>query len=155
MKVKKDAYIIAIENEIKSQNLYKLLVKSLANTELKKIFSMLIPIEEEHERKLRHLFSQEFSGEEPKISSSLFPKFGSNLNLSDPKDVFIFAKDRELEAKIKYLDMANTFPELTDLFNQLAKEEENHADLIYDEIEKLEGISIWFDRSELDGFMED
>lgn len=59
---RQEAFRIAIEAEIRSQNLYKALAKSFKTPESAQIFEQLVIYEENHEAKMRELFALEFPG---------------------------------------------------------------------------------------------
>jgi len=153
---KKQAYVQAIENEIRSQNLYKFMAEHCEDKE-KNIFFNLIPMEKMHEEKMRSFFQREFPGETLKISADLLPKTQKKIDeMKDPKSIFDFAIEREKMAQEAYMDLALNCDdeEMKTFFKQMAEEEKNHADILFTEIEKLENTMIWFDESELNGLME-
>ncbi|MCB5287824.1 MAG: ferritin family protein [Candidatus Cloacimonetes bacterium] len=152
---RKDAYRIAIEAEIRSQNLYKALAKSFKNEETTQFYSQLMLYEKDHEMKVRGLYAQEFPHEKLKLVGKLDMQM-EGLELGDPKAVLEFAISREELAQNIYLKLAEQSEDASTkaLLKQLAAEEEQHKELLYAEIEKIQGLLKWFDRSELDGFME-
>mgnify|MGYP003789717295 CR=1 FL=1 len=153
---KKQAYIQAIENEIRSQNLYQFMAVHCENKE-KNIFVNLIPMEKMHEEKMRSFFYKEFPGETLNISADLLPKTQKKIDeMKDPKSIFDFAIEREKMAQEAYMDLALNCDDedMKTFFKQMAEEEKNHADILFTEIEKLENTMIWFDESELNGLME-
>lgn len=153
---KKEAYIQAIENEIRSQNLYKFMAQHCKDTE-KNLFLNLVPLEKIHEEKMRSLFSKEFPNETLELSAELLPKTKANIeNMRDPKAVFDFAIEREKLAQDAYKMLAEQCQDdqMRQLFLEMAEEEAKHADLLFSEIEKLVNSMIWFDESELNGLME-
>ncbi len=153
---KQDAYRIAIEAEIRSQKLYQALARSFQNSETAQFFNQLLRYETDHEVKLRKLYAQEYPGqtltltEDPDIELK-------KLNLVDPKAVLEFAISREELAQVIYLRLAEQSEDerTKALLQQLADEEVNHKELLFAEIEKLQGIMQWYDPSELNGLMED
>lgn len=152
---RKDAYRIAIEAEIRSQNLYKALAKSFKNEQTEQFYSQLMLYEKDHEEKVRGLYAKEFPDEKLKLVGTLDMQM-EGLELGDPKAVLEFAISREELAQNIYLKLAEQSEDASTraLLEQLAQEEEQHKELLYAEIEKIQGLLKWFDRSELDGFME-
>ena len=152
---RKDAYRIAIEAEIRSQNLYKALAKSFNNEETAQFYNQLVKYETDHEKKVRGLFAKEFPGEKLKLVGNVKMEM-EGLEFDDPKQVLEFAISREELAQNIYLKLAEQSEDADTkaLLEQLAAEEEQHKDLLFAEIEKLHNILQWYDSSELDGFME-
>ncbi|MCB5265594.1 MAG: ferritin family protein [Candidatus Cloacimonetes bacterium] len=152
---RQDAYRIAIEAEIRSQNLYKALAKSFKNEQTEQFYNQLVLYEKDHEEKVRGLYAKEFPHEKLKLVGSLDMQM-EGLELGDPKAVLEFAISREELAQNIYLKLAEQSEDADTkaLLEQLAKEEEHHKELLYAEVEKIQGLLKWFDRSELDGFME-
>jgi len=154
---RKEAFRLAIQNEIMSQNLYAALSRSFRkNPAVSTTFTRLIPMESLHEEKLRAAFAKEFPGIELKLDTNLSPALLAS-ELDDPKKVLAFAISRELIANQIYLKLAaeSTDPDLVKLLNRLALEEDNHKTVLETEILRLEGLMTWFDPSELNGLMED
>ncbi|MFO7659290.1 MAG: ferritin family protein [Candidatus Cloacimonadaceae bacterium] len=153
----KAAYELAIQNEIKSQNLYKLLARSFAgNPDIAQTFSRLVPMEALHEEKLHTLVQQKF----PQAVLKLDPTLHHTLPAEELKDadkVLEFAISREELARDNYLQLAadTPEPELQALFTDFAAEESNHKTILQTEILRLDGLMTWFDSSELNGMMED
>lgn len=153
---KKDAYIQAIENEIRSQNLYKFMAQHCKDTE-KNLFLSLVPMEKIHEDKMRALFAKEYPNETLELSAELLPKTKANIeSMRDPKAVFDFAIEREKLAQDAYKTLAEQCQDdqMKQLFLEMSEEESKHAELLFTEIEKLVNSMIWFDESELNGLME-
>ncbi|MCB5253698.1 MAG: ferritin family protein [Candidatus Cloacimonadaceae bacterium] len=152
---RKDAYRIAIEAEIRSQNLYKALAKSFNNAETAQFYNQLVQYETDHEQKVRGLYAKEFPGQKLELIGNLDMQM-EGLKLDDPKAVLEFAISREELAQNIYLKLAEQSEDADTkaLLEQLAREEELHKELLFAEIEKLHGILQWYDSSELDGFME-
>lgn len=153
---KKDAYIQAIENEIRSQNLYKFMAQHCKDTE-KNLFLNLVPMEKIHEDKMRALFAKEYPNETLELSAELLPKTKANIeSMRDPKAVFDFAIEREKLAQDAYKTLAEQCQDdqMKQLFLEMSEEESKHAELLFTEIEKLVNSMIWFDESELNGLME-
>lgn len=150
-----EAIRIAIEAEIRSQNLYKALAKSFKTSETAKIFDQLVTFEEAHEAKMRQLYATEFPGEELVLIGELKMEL-NGINLNDPKDVLEFAISREELAQNIYLKLAEqtTDSDVCEMLKTLAVEEEQHKEILFTEIERLHGILEWYDPSELNGFME-
>lgn len=153
---KKDAYIQAIENEIRSQNLYKFMAQHCKDTE-KNLFLNLVSMEKIHEDKMRALFAKEYPNETLELSAELLPKTKANIeSMRDPKAVFDFAIEREKLAQDAYKALAEQCQDdqMKQLFLEMSEEESKHAELLFTEIEKLVNSMIWFDESELNGLME-
>lgn len=153
---RKQAYRIAIEAEIRSQNLYRALAKSFKNAETEQFFNELVQFEVIHENKMRELFASEYPGEVLALMDDLDMQL-QGIQLDDPKQVLEFAISREELAQNIYLKLAEQSSEESTclLLKQFAKEEEQHKELLFAELEKLHGILQWFDPSELNGLMED
>lgn len=153
---RQEGYRIVVEAEIRSQNLYKALAKSFRNAETSAVFNELLLLEENHETKVRAAFSREFPHQELFIAADLSMQL-SGVNLSDPKEVLLFAISREELAEEIYIKMAADAidPEIKDMMLQFAAEELDHKTLLLTEIQRIQGAMTWFDPSELTGFMED
>jgi rubrerythrin len=153
---RQQAYRIAIEAEIRSQNLYKALAKSFKNEQTEKFFNQLVKYEEYHESKMRELFSKEYPNTGLKLVDNLNMDL-KGVKLEDPKQVLEFAISREELAQNIYLKLAEqTEDETTQkLLLRFAQEEVQHKELLFTELEKLQGILQWYDPSELNGLMED
>jgi len=152
---RQDAFRIAIEAEIRSQKLYKALSNSFKNSETAQFFKQLLHYEEDHEAKLRRLFAQEFPKQELVLTDDPDIEL-KGLRLVDPKAVLEFAISREELAQVIYIKLAQQSEdeETKALLEQLATEEANHKELLFTEIQKLQGILQWYDPSELNGLME-
>ncbi|HNQ42866.1 MAG TPA: ferritin family protein [Candidatus Cloacimonadota bacterium] len=153
---RQETFRIAIEAEIRSQNLYKALAKSFQKPESSAIFNELVLYEQHHETKLRALYTQEFP--EAALQLTLDPDQElSGLNLNDPKAVLEFAISREELAQNIYLKLAEQSAnrEVRNLLTSFAQEEANHKELLFTELERLHGVVTWYDPSELSGLMED
>jgi rubrerythrin len=152
---RKQAYRIAIEAEIRSQNLYKALAKSFNNAETEQFFKQLVQYEEAHEAKMRELFARDYPGESLTLVDDIDMQL-EGVKLDDPKKVLEFAISREELAQNIYLKLAeqSTDENTCALLKQLAQEEVQHKELLFTELEKLHGILQWFDPSELNGLMD-
>ena len=153
---RKEAYILAIENEIKSKNLYIVLAKSFKNEESIKTFHLLESLEKIHEEKLIEAYKKEFKLSTVSFDTNMLPKIDIRRNLSDPKNILEYAMDRELAMADQYEYMASGCQdeELHEFFLTLVKEEKNHKELLETELDRIHGSLIWFDESELTGLME-
>jgi rubrerythrin len=154
---RKQTIILAIQAEVMSQNLYKMLAASFAKRpEVSSVFTSLVPMERIHEEKLTALFEKEFPGVPLELVQKLFNK-GTAFDIGDPQKVLEFAINREEIAFDLYRKMAaeTTDPEVVKLLNTLASEEENHKIILQTEILRLDNLMIWFDPSELNGLVED
>lgn len=151
-----DAFTLAIQNEIQSQNLYRLLANSFKNPDTAAMFHSLIPLEGIHEQKLRLTLAAEYPNENVTFDADALPQIKIG-DIKDPLQVLEFAISREVGAAEAYHQLANasTEPELKILLVTLAVEEENHKELLMSEILRLQGAAIWFDPSELSGLVED
>jgi rubrerythrin len=152
---RQDAFRIAIEAEIRAQNLYRALGKSFKNEETEQFFDQLVKYEEYHEEKMRELFAKEFP--QMKLELTQEPDIElRGVKLDDPKALLEFAISREELAQNIYQTMAEQSEDssIRDLLLRFANEEQHHKELLFAEIEKLHGTLQWFDPSELDGFME-
>lgn len=156
MMTRKEALIFAIENEVKSQNLYRALANAFKDEQSRAMFSNLIPIEKVHEEKLAELYKEENPEEKLIIDYTLIPTPVEGESLDDPQGALEFAIKREHIARDGYLAFARNADDgaMKNLFEELAAEEAKHAELLNDEINRIHGSMIWFDPSELDGFME-
>jgi rubrerythrin len=154
---RKEAYRLAIMNEIKAQILYELMSASFKERpETAIVFKRLIPLEKMHEDKLRAAFKKEFPNAVLNTDEKQQP-YMKPADINDPKKVLIFAIYREIDAAKMYKSMAaeTTDADLIDLLNQLARDEENHQAILEQEIALLQGQMSWFDPSELSGLVED
>lgn len=154
---RKETYHLAIMNEIKSQILYDRMSKSFKERpDSGVVFKRLIPLEKMHEDKLRAAFKKEFPHEDLNVDVNPAP-FLKRSDINDPKKVIIYAISREIEAAKIYKKMARetTDVDVLDLLNHLAKEEENHLDMLEQEIALMQGQMSWYDPSELSGLAED
>lgn len=153
---RQEAFRIAIEAEIRSQNLYKALAKSFRTPESEKTFNQLVLYEEIHEAKMRELFHQEFPDLTLKLMDDLSMEL-QGVKLEDPKEVLEFAISREELAQNIYLKLAEQTPagETKALLQSFAAEEANHKELLFAELERIQGLLRWYDPSELNGLMED
>ncbi len=140
---------------MKAQKLYSFLSENCENKH-SNIFINLIAMEKIHEVKMRELYTLEFPEEDLQIEIKPINK-QKTKNFSDPKQIFDFAMERENSAQQAYLDLAQQADdiELKNLFFKFSEEEKNHSELIYAEIERLTNTMVWFDESELNGFMDD
>ncbi len=152
-----NTYLLAIQNEIKSQNLYRSLAKSFAAApEINTVLKSLIPMEQMHEEKLREACKKEFPDSRILIDSEIYFQIKPE-DLSDPVKVLRFAIDREIDAAKEYSQMALSAsePETAQLLRQLATEEEHHKTVLEMEILQMDGLLTWYDPSELTGLQED
>jgi rubrerythrin len=151
-----EAYRIAIEAEIRSQNLYKALAKSFKTIESASIFNQLLMYEINHEEKMRAYFIELFPNTPLQLMDDLSMEL-KGLNLSDPKNILEFAISREELAQNIYLKIAEQTPagEVKDTLLSFANEELHHKEILFKELERMHGIVDWYDPSELNGLMED
>ena len=156
MNERKEALTLAIQNEIKAQNLYRMMAKAFSDEQTSLTFLNLVPLEEMHEDKLLELYRAEFD-DEPEIDRKALPDFKVRKDLDDPKNILEFAIEQELIAYAAYKRLAILGDKEEDkaLYNELAAEELNHKAMLEERIEQLEGLLRWFDPSELNGLMED
>ena len=152
---KKRAYEAAIEAEIRAQNLYRALMKSFNNPQSEQIYNQLIIFEEFHEDQLRELFAKDFPGEKPQVNENIAPRL-DGIKLEDPKAVLEFAITEEERAHEVYSNLADQCEDeaTKEILLELAREEERHKEVLYTEVERLEGILQWYDPSELAGYMD-
>lgn len=152
---KKELYLMALAQEIRSQKLYSALAKSFKNPENSAFFRELVLLEEEHEAKLRRSFGPEFPDAEPE-ARDLKDKDLQGLDLNDPVALLEYAAERETVAQNHYLAFAEktSQPELKAMLLELAEEEEKHRNLLLAEIQRIQGSLEWFDPSELAGYMD-
>ncbi len=157
MNSRKEAYILAIQNEIRSQELYKALAKSFKEENAKKAFHSLIPLEEIHEEKLIIAYKIEFPGQALNIIRDEVPGDIPADLISDPKSILEFALSREDLAHdgFMYLALSCNDMEIRTLFEKFAKEEYDHKIILQTEIERIQGLISWYDPSELNGLVEE
>ncbi len=157
MEGKKEIYRIVIQEEIKAQNLYRILAKALNDSDSKQVFENLIRIEKMHEEKISELFLQEYPYHKINVDSNLTPLIKDPQKLQTPESALEFAISKEINAENLYLDLAEntTNSKQQMLFRNFAADERNHKKLLEDEINRLGGLMTWFDASELNGLMED
>ena len=153
---RKDAYIFAIENELKSSKLYKILEASFKDEALISTFHTLASFESVHFEKLVEAFRKEYPDCVLRYDHNVKPKIKIERDLSDPRQIFEYAIDREIAMADQYEEMAEGAKEseLKAFFLELAGEERNHREMIEMEFNRLHGSAIWFDSSELNGLME-
>lgn len=153
---RKEAYRMAIANEIKSQNLYNLMSKGFKNRpETAVIFNRLVTMEKMHEEKLREAFHNEYPKEGLEFDGNMQFKATAD-DIEDPKKVLEFAISREETAGAAYREMADESSDvaLKELLTKMASEEEYHKTILETEINMMQGLLIWFDPSELSGLVE-
>lgn len=153
---RREAIQFAIQNEIKSQNLYKMMAAAFRKSDSGETFKNLQPLEKIHEEKLTELYHKEFPYNNLQIDRNLLPKVETNEQLNEPRAAILFAQQREDNAKEGYLELARTSadPKVKELFENLAAEEEDHHQLLQNILDQMEGTMMWYDESELDGLME-
>ncbi|MCB5224263.1 MAG: ferritin family protein [Candidatus Cloacimonadaceae bacterium] len=151
---KKDLYLMALTQEIRSQRLYTALSKSFKNPENSAFFRELVQLEEAHEAKLRQSFGHEFPDAQPE-PSAIQDKDLQNLDLNDPVALLEYAAQRETDAQNHYLSFAEQVsdPEVKEMLLELAEEEDKHRNLLLAEVQRIQGALAWFDPSELAGYM--
>ncbi len=152
---RKELYTMAIDQEVRSQNLYEILAKSFRNSQTSSFFRELLLLEKTHEEKLRQACAREFPGLEIQVEGRLKQDL-KGLDVSDPKALLNFAISREETARDHYKDFAaqTQDPGLKEMLLGLADEEEEHKSLLLTEIQRMQGALTWFDPSELNGLME-
>jgi len=152
---RQEAFRIAIEAEIRSQNLYKALARSFRNPESAQVFNQLVQYEENHEAKMREILAEEFPGSKLHLMDNLDMEM-QGVKLEDPRAVLEFAISREELAQNIYLKLAEQTPDGSTkaLLKNFAEEEANHKEVLFTELERIQGLVQWYDPSELDGFME-
>ncbi len=150
---KKELYLIALAQEIRSQRLYAALAKSFSQPANSALFTELQVLEENHEAKLRQAFG--YPQLEPDPLQLMEPDL-SGTDLNDPALLLQFAIERETKAGGHYLAFAaeTSEPELKQLLLELAAEEDKHRSLLLAEKQRILGALQWFDPSELGGFMD-
>jgi rubrerythrin len=153
---RREAIQFAIQNEIKSQNLYKMMAAAFRKSDSGETFKNLQPLEKIHEEKLTELYHKEFPYNNLQIDRNLLPKAETNEQLNEPRAAILFAQQREDNAKEGYLELARTSADskVKELFENLAAEEEDHHQLLQNILDQMEGTMMWYDESELDGLME-
>lgn len=157
MESRKDAYILAIHYEIKSQSLYKSLAKSFRQENISQTFRSLVPLEEIHEEKLRNAFQREFPNDKLVIDEDQVKHDVPADMINDPKSILEFAIGREELAHDAYIRLASGCidQEMKTLFQQFAEEESNHKVILQTEIQRIQGLISWYDPSELNGLVEE
>jgi len=153
---RKETIRLAIQAEIKSQNLYKALAKSFTNPETSTLFQQLVPMEVLHEEKLRLIYAKEFPDSTLELDENLTPDL-KGIKIREAKNVLEYAISREEIAHDIYLALADDTndAELKNLLYQFAQEELDHKTILFTEIQRLQGMMQWYDPSELNGFVED
>lgn len=154
---KKEIYKLVITEEIKAQNLYRILSKALHKEESHNIFDNLIKVERLHEETLRELFEREFPSQKLNVAPKPQTVNEDITKLTTPQMALKFAINREEKAEKLYLELASRAKDSAtkELFLKFAKDEQNHKLYIEDELNSLSGLMTWFDESELNGLMED
>ncbi|MDD3535075.1 MAG: ferritin family protein [Candidatus Cloacimonetes bacterium] len=153
---RREAIRIAIEAEIRSQNLYKALAKSFGNPQSEQVFTRLIIFEEYHEAEMRDIFATEYPGEKLELIGELHTEL-KGIDLRNPNQVLEFAISREELAENIYRKLAEQTAEADtrEILLQFAKEEAQHKEVLVAELERLQGILEWYDPAELTGLMEE
>ncbi|NLO10897.1 MAG: ferritin family protein [Candidatus Cloacimonetes bacterium] len=156
MMTRKEIYLMVLEAEIRSQKLYKAMAKSFRRPENSAVFQQLVVLEKNHEEKVRAAFLQEFPNADAYPDPVLEPEF-KKLDYSDPAVVLEYAIEREDVARDHYLDLAEGTQDgqLKMMLKTFAAEEEQHKELLQEQLQSLQGAYTWYDPSELTGFMED
>jgi len=154
---RREAYKIALENEIKSINLYKILSKSFNDQDIIDTFNSLASLELIHKEKLIQACKKEFGHIPFNYNDNDVPKIDIRRNLSDAKSILEYAIDREIAMADQYKIMAEESEDEMNkkFFLDLVQEEIDHKDLLETELNRIQGSMIWFDDSELNGLMED
>ncbi len=154
---RKEAYIIAVENEIRAINLYSILAKSFNDKDLVRVFKSLSQLEKGHQEKIEESFRKEFGDTSFDYDGNALPRFEVKDDLSGPRQVIRYAISKEESMKENYTNMASASDneDIKAFFKYLAEEEQNHKELLEAELNRIEGSMVWFDPSELNGMMED
>jgi rubrerythrin len=154
---KQDALRQAIQNEIKSRNLYSMLAGVFRSSDAESTFRSLSALERGHEAKLTALFLREYPGVDPGLDANALPTFHSSKGLKDPVEIIRFAMEKESESHRNYLELHDIAEDhdVKILFRAMAVEETHHRDILETEITRIQGNMTWFDPSELHGFMEE
>jgi rubrerythrin len=155
----------AIDREKEAAALYLALARTVADAKAKNVLIHLASDELGHlDRLERHLVSV-LAGKEGVLprsgladaiaarlseSSSLAMPDPSELTRADEVRILEIALDRELEANLQYVGMAESAGpgEARELFLSLAKEEETHARILRAEIDAIGRSGFWFDMQE-------
>ena len=153
---KHELYRVALQAELRTQQLYRALSRSFSQPENRAFFRELVRLEQIHEDKLRRAFAQEFPGQRLEAEVKLGQEI-KGLDLADPQALLEFALSREDLAQAHYLNFAAAAddPELKDLLLRFAAEEEGHKTLLLQEMHRIQGALQWYDPSELTGLMAD
>lgn len=153
---KHELYRVALQAELRSQELYRVLSRGYRQPETSAFFRELVRLEQIHEDKLRRAFAQEFPGQHLEADVKLGQEI-KGLDLSDPQALLEFALSREELAQSHYLNFAAAAddPGIRDLLLRFAAEEEGHKTLLLQEMHRIQGALKWYDPSELTGLMED
>jgi len=154
---RQDAYVYAVENEIKSVNLYTVLAKTFSDEDLIKTFNHLASLETIHKDKLIKTYKREFDNQPLIYDEDAMPRINVKRDLTDPANIIEYAIDREITMADQYEFMSKESDkdEIKSFFSSLAEEEKNHRDLLETELNRIQGLMVWFDNSELNGLMED
>ena len=155
----------AMDREKEAAALYLALAKAVADAKAKNVLIHLASDELGHlDRLERHLVSV-LAGKEGVLprsglaeaiavrlseSSSLTMPDASELTRADEVRILEIALDRELEANLLYVGMAESAGpgEARELFLSLAREEETHARILRAEIDAIGRSGFWFDMQE-------
>lgn len=152
---RKEIFLMVIAAEIRSQRLYQALSKSFKDEHTSQVFHNLLLMEKNHEEKVTKAFLQEFP--DAKIETSpAFEKEFSTLDLNDPACILEYAIAREDEAWGHYQSLAKGSSDAATkaMLLDFAAEEQNHKEVITDQMQQLQGGMTWFDPSELTGLQE-
>jgi rubrerythrin len=153
---KQEALRQAIQNEIKSRNLYSMLAGVFKSSDAESAFESLATLERAHEKKLTDLFVREYPSADLAVDQQAYPTFKSGKGLKDPVEIIRFAITKEEQSHDRYLELIEMAddPDVKVMFHAFAEEETHHKEMLETEITRIQGNMTWFDTSELHGFME-
>jgi rubrerythrin len=153
---RKEVLLLALGNEIMAARFYQKLADSSRNSEMRSVFERLARFEHMHEEKIKNIYLNEF----PEMTVMNFKdreEFRGRTHFEDPADVLHYSMEVEENMQESYLKLADMYTgeEHEKTFKTLAAEEAYHEEVLRGELQKLQGIYVWFDMSELNGMMED
>jgi rubrerythrin len=153
---RKQLFTLIVGMEINSQKIYRTLAQAFPNPETEALFKELVLLELNHEEKVRKMFEKEYPAERITVDRQQTHAFPEG-DFCDAGALLDFAISREDTARNNYLGLAESTEaeEDKELLLLFAREEDQHKQMLLAEEQRLQGAMLWFDPSELAGFMDD
>jgi rubrerythrin len=134
-----DAFKFAFKEELRFSELYRKLFTIAEDDHTKELFQQLAEMEIGHVEKLKQMYNLTFPGVKPVLESVATPGNITGISSLTVKSGLEFAVVREEYAADHYFMMADMAEdkEVKKLLNELAEEEERHADILEHRLENL------------------